>query len=315
MDLTIRPMTPQERHYCYSQSAQIESQCGCIGHLRGDMGDNGEEFYTSWTDDTASYEKTDAFKTEFDHVIGALRFDEKTGKPLKDIKSMGKFCYAHAGSLLSEGRGFGFRADTQLYTYMIRLDPTPGAYNVYCYCYKRLWLEQHLAKAAKGIRFITPQYEEKFRIEDGDKIRVTKLDGQTEEKVCRYIDPYHTEIGSNIFHICEYAEMIEHTGATVIPIRASLPEWCYAALPSTGEVVVVKRGEMGYKPEIGTWDTKSGPRYVANGNAAKGVSKAQEAAMLAGSMFGWDTPAADPKNYDDEGRAIKPRHRELGDAR
>ena len=41
-------------------------------------------------------------------------------------------------------------------------------------------------------------------------------------------------------------------------------------------------------------------------NDTIGVTKKQEAAMLAGSLFGWQTPAADPKNYDDNGNPIKP---------
>ena len=43
-------------------------------------------------------------------------------------------------------------------------------------------------------------------------------------------------------------------------------------------------------------------------NQKAGVTKAQEAAMLAGSMFGWHTPAADPKNYDEQGTAIPQKH-------
>ena len=62
------------------------------------------------------------------------------------------------------------------------------------------------------------------------------------------------------------------------------------------------------------------PRAIAQAivdeyNGQLGVSRAQAAAMLAGAMFGWEVPAADPKNYDKEGQPIKPKHHDRGNAR
>ena len=42
-------------------------------------------------------------------------------------------------------------------------------------------------------------------------------------------------------------------------------------------------------------------------NRKLGVAKGQAEAMKAGSMFGWKVPAADPKNYDENGKLIKPK--------
>ena len=47
MELEIWDMLPAEQKYSYSQSSQLISQTGCIGHLRGDMDTNGEGFFTS----------------------------------------------------------------------------------------------------------------------------------------------------------------------------------------------------------------------------------------------------------------------------
>ena len=40
-------------------------------------------------------------------------------------------------------------------------------------------------------------------------------------------------------------------------------------------------------------------------NEQIGVTRAQAAAMLAGSMFGWACPGADPANYDAQGQPVR----------
>ena len=317
MDLIIRPMTSQERMYSYSQSSQIEGQAGCIGHLRADFGSADEGFFSSWTDHRDDL-KTQDFKDEFDEVINALRFDSQYGDILKNRRSLSKYCHSYPESSFDNEREYGFRADTLSYTFMLRLSPFKGDYNVYCYCFKRDWLDRHMDHAAKGIRFITPDYKELFRIEDGDSIRIAQENGITADSVCRYIDDYHVEIGSihrNIYHICEFAEKVKMTGGSVIPIRASLPERCFSMLESTGEIIAIERGKKGYLVTDNACSPALARKTVDLLNSKLGITKAQESAMSAGSMFGWGTPAADPRNYDAEGRAIKPKHRDRGDAR
>ena len=74
-----------------------------------------------------------------------------------------------------------------------------------------------------SIRFIDSGYNEKFRVNDGDKILIHTRNGTTLERECKYIDDYHTQIGSDVFHICEFAELCERNGHTVEPINQSEP--------------------------------------------------------------------------------------------
>lgn len=310
MMIFLRSMRPDEHNYCFSQSHSISMKTGLIGYLRADMGSNGQGFFSNFFDFCPSL-KSDAFKHEFDFFINALRFDAQYNGVLKDRPSLSAFCFRHPESCIEPERQYGFRADTEEYSYMLRLDPHKGEYNLYCYCYARKFLDAHLLTAKKGIRFITPGYQERFRIADGDKIRMIEKTGSRRDLVCRYIDDYHLEIGSSLngctYHICQFAELMEQNGCqAVIPLRASLPDKCFSLLKTSGEMIMITRGESGYVP-TGMYRVSAGSSMrsrVDKANMELGVTKAQEAAMLAGSMFGWDVPAANPENYDAEGTPL-----------
>lgn len=313
MEMQSRSMTPIEQYYCYSQSQQISMQTGLIGYLRADMGSTGQGFYSTWNDFRADL-KTEEFKAEFDEVINGLRGNDGF---LHDRRSLTRFCYTvEPGRAFQNDRNeYGVRVNTEKYAYFMRLNPNQGEYNLYCYCYRRDWLDRHMKQAEQGIRFITPDYKELFRIPDGDKIRVLRSDGTHSDHFCRYIDECHVEIGDSLYHICQFAEQMERSGSTVIPLRSSLPEKCFSIISTADSVSILTKGESGYRPAGAIAEGKTARESADIANHTMGVTKAQEAAMLAGSMFGWATPAADPKNYDDQGQPIKQKRHDRGDAR
>ena len=309
MEMTLRPMTGPEYFYCYAQSQQLSMQTGLIGHLRADMDTNGKGFFSNFFDFRESLKSPD-FRADLQELIDELRSGKGEYNFLKDRDAMKAYCRKHPESNLGEGREFGFRADTPHYSYMLRLNPNRGEYNLYCFCYVRQWLERHLKQAEKGIRFITPDYQELFRIADGDKVRIIRSDGDQNDRTCRYIDEYHFQLGfidNGLFHICEFAEKMEATKAqAVIPLRSSLPDKCFSYLESTGEMIVITKGEKGYRP-TGAVGAGVTPREAVDAaNKTIGVTRPQEEAMVAGSMFGWHVPGADPKNYDDNGVPLPP---------
>ena len=90
---------------------------------------------------------------------------------------------------------------------------------------------------------------------------------------------------------------------TVVPsvkqVADGLPEMCYSVLPSTGELICIKRGESGYYPSGSNVMNFESNKNMANYlNEQLKVTSAQRTAMEIGSMHGWHVPGADPKNCE-----------------
>lgn len=89
---------------------------------------------------------------------------------------------------------------------------------------------------------------------------------------------------------------------TALAARVGLPERCYGVQPFTGERILVRYGEDSYElfPQYGCNATEN-RKHATERNRELGVAPAQVAAMENGSVYGWDTPMADVRNYDKDG--------------
>lgn len=223
-NFTIRPTEKQEEIFLYALSMQLKNTTGFIGHLRGDFGRDGDEFWTTWFDFREDL-KTEDFKKRFDNLINALR---QPGGALADLKTM----QAHAAAqgtpldLSMYPPQYGFRADTGDFTCMLRLNGQAGDYNFYIWSYRRDWLDGYLKDAANGIRFITPHYKNLFILPNNGEVVFSHPDGTKNIERCRYIDAYHVEVGTNgvLYHICELAERLEEAGITCEPKQSETTE-------------------------------------------------------------------------------------------
>lgn len=84
----------------------------------------------------------------------------------------------------------------------------------------------------------------------------------------------------------------------VLTVLSKLPAVSYDVLPSNPKQVIgIHRGVPGYSPLHIHNTAEDAETQVARLNERKGVTSAQREAMLAGSMFGWHVPAADPDTY------------------
>ncbi|GHU87310.1 hypothetical protein FACS1894202_01390 [Clostridia bacterium] len=87
----------------------------------------------------------------------------------------------------------------------------------------------------KDIIFRDQNYKEKFRIKDGESIKVTLgYNGEVVTRKCRWIDECHTKIGSEYYHNDEYAEKSAKVGNKTEPVKSAKP---------TIDILAAKYGE------------------------------------------------------------------------
>lgn len=146
----LKGVTELEQPLFFSDSEQ-DVRTGCIGHLRGDFGKDGNEFYTTWFNHREEW-KTTEFMEELDRVINYFRSDFEYPL-LKNRAEMMLMCGFNADRTL-QGRSdsYGFKVVTPKYSYYLRCFPHKGDYNFYCYCYDNrrlnLYLEQRKQRNA-----------------------------------------------------------------------------------------------------------------------------------------------------------------------
>ena len=88
----------------------------------------------------------------------------------------------------------------------------------------------------------------------------------------------------------------------VLETLQKLPATAFTVLLSDPCLVIsIRRGETGYVP-LRRKATEDEARAFADDLNEGTATKAQVAAMEAGSMFGWHVPGADPDRYDEAGR-------------
>ena len=96
----------------------------------------------------------------------------------------------------------------------------------------------------KEIRFITPEYCEKFKLPDGGHVLIGRRNGSVTEHKCQFLDPYHFLLDHTTYHICQFAEMLQASGSYVVPfpekrviwsnIDMDMETWnCHPTLPIT----------------------------------------------------------------------------------
>ena len=149
MNIILDPITLTEEKNLFYSTRNEPKELGCIGHLRGDFGSDGKEFFSTWFPHECEELNDQRFKSVFDTLINQLR---KAGQVLSGRTEMERYCLPHHDCKLLNPyaeKCWGFRIYSPChYAFYLRCMPVRGDYNFYIYCYdKNMLLYRFFADA------------------------------------------------------------------------------------------------------------------------------------------------------------------------
>lgn len=140
---------------------------------------------------------------------------------------------------------------------------------------------------------------------DEEELEILKdyIKGQASDGIGESFESYAFQMDEGKMHVmlCEGDDWSIQTEQERFPMKLAegLPGLCFSVNKTTGALICIKKGEMGYYPsDWSTKDPEENKRLADYSNERLGITKAQRLAMESGSMFGWDNANADPTTYE-----------------
>ncbi len=299
-------------------------QQALVGQLRGTWVEN-EPLQTVWFEKNGEL-KTQKFQTEFENLIYDLCYDG----PLSDYNTFQSFCKANPKAYYNpEGTYdfYAFRLETPKHRYFLRYTPKQKDYGFHLMCYRTGLLREHGSMYISGTAIAT---DKPIIGKNGDYNIIDRFDvGQTGFALGRRDVESHAQFATWQYHqtapnnyLCghyfntpeEAFSDYEYRTTDELDFvyqltgeRPYLPSWCMS-VDREGNLISLRRGVMGsFDSDQNLIDDPQLNRKIADRiNDEIGVTKAQEKAMLRGSMLGWDNRLADPKTYYKPSRVLPP---------
>ena len=128
---SVAPGLEGSKGYYYSNS---DREHRCIGHIRGDLGKSGDEYWATFWEHEGINIAGEGYKEELTALVNTLRKNL-----LKSRKHMRQYIQQHPPLILESGEimSYGYQVTTEKYDYYIRCTPYPGLYDLYIYMYVR----------------------------------------------------------------------------------------------------------------------------------------------------------------------------------